>query len=453
MRSILSSVAGLVILVWASAAHANGGGYEFGVTFTGSVAPFQAHGTKNVQILEEKLDVDLRRTDAVVVVRYMMKNVADAPVSVRFGFPVEAVKEGGDWEQEGAEPPSGLEALRQAMQQLKGYTVTANGAPVKAELTLEPFATGQVKPFPGSEALKGIAGWMVSELTFPVGEPIALEIHYAVDHRGEDSWVSDDMHASPRTFRYRLSTGAVWKGAIAKGTITLGADGIPVDEVEIAAPRERFKRDGDRWAWSFENLAPTLADDITVRAVPGYFSKGIYGQSVSDEPDRGYLERGGKYGAGHQRFKAKASSTLPPSKVRIYGAEHLAENGWEGTWAEGVPGDGVGEWVELQPKKPRPLIALDIWPGFQSSKPELFDANGRPSRVEILLNDEHRFVATLGDRLGSQLVPILGYPKPVSKLRITILEVFPGKKYADTCITKVWLYDLLTKKPDMHPAR
>src|SRR6266849_5402933 len=411
MRSILSSVAGLVILVWASAAHANGGGYEFGVTFTGSVAPFQAHGTKNVQILEEKLDVDLRRTDAVVVVRYMMKNVADAPVSVRFGLPVEA------------------------------------------ELTLEPFATGQVKPFPGSEALKGIAGWMVSELTFPVGEPIALEIHYAVDHRGEDSWVSDDMHASPRTFRYRLSTGAVWKGAIAKGTITLGADGIPVDEVEIAAPRERFKRDGDRWAWSFENLAPTLADDITVRAVPGYFSKGIYGQSVSDEPDRGYLERGGKYGAGHQRFKAKASSTLPPSKVRIYGAEHLAENGWEGTWAEGVPGDGVGEWVELQPKKPRPLIALDIWPGFQSSKPELFDANGRPSRVEILLNDEHRFVATLGDRLGSQLVPILGYPKPVSKLRITILEVFPGKKYADTCITKVWLYDLLTKKPDMHPAR
>ena len=51
---------GLVsLLSWTGAALANGGGYSFGVTFTGAVAPFQAAGTEKVRILEEKLDVQL----------------------------------------------------------------------------------------------------------------------------------------------------------------------------------------------------------------------------------------------------------------------------------------------------------------------------------------------------------------------------------------------------------
>src|SRR5438105_7356714 len=35
--------------------------------------------------------------------------------------------------------------------------------------------------------------------------------------------------------------------------------GIP--DLEIVAPRGRFRRDGDRWVWSFRDLEPTLADD------------------------------------------------------------------------------------------------------------------------------------------------------------------------------------------------
>ena len=88
---------GLVsLLSWTGAALANGGGYSFGVTFTGAVAPFQAAGTEKVRILEEKLDVALRRGDAAVVVRYQMKNVTDQAATVKFGFPVEADPGGDD---------------------------------------------------------------------------------------------------------------------------------------------------------------------------------------------------------------------------------------------------------------------------------------------------------------------------------------------------------------------
>ncbi len=455
MRRVLALLSALGLWMWAEVALANGGGYAFGVTFTGSVAPFQASGTERVRVLEEKLDIGLRRTDASVVVRYTMKNVANEPVRVRFGFPVEATtrsEEEEDAEVEPGNPEQRRKNLLGAIQQLKGYAVTVDGAPVKSEFMIEPFATGKIKPFRGSRALKDIAGWMVSEVTFPAAAPLSLEIRYAADHQGELSYVSDDVRQSALSFVYRLSTGAVWNGPIARGTVTVRADGIPADEVEIVAPRKRFRRDGDRWVWAFRDLKPTLADDITIRAIPGFFENGIYRES--DQGFTSYLERGGKWGGGHQRFGAKASSTLAPAKDHDFGAHHLAERNPEFPWSEGAAGHGIGEWVELEPTKPAPLLALDISPGFQSyKKTERFEQNGRPSRVEILLNGEHRFTATLGDRRGAQLIPILGYTKPVSKLRITVLEVFPGTRFADTCISRVGLYDLLHEKPEIHHAR
>jgi hypothetical protein len=449
----LASCCLILLLSSSGTALANGGGYSFGVTFTGAIAPFQASGTEKVRIMDEKLDVTLRRGDAAVVVRYVMQNVTDQPAKVRFGFPVEA-DAGGDGEEgffmgDLLTTAQRRQLLAGAIQQLKGYNVTADGAPVKAEFQLEQFSTGKIKRFPGSRALEGIAGWMVSELTFPASAAVVLEIRYSADHAGSSTFVSDDSRESARSFVYRLSTGAVWSGTIAKGTVSVVADGIPADEVEIVAPRDRLKRQGDRWTWSFSDLEPTLADDISIRAVPGYNGYFVYGDG------RRYLERRGSWGRWTQDFKAKASSTLPPGKTRDYGAQHLADDRFLAPWAEGAPGHGVGEWVELAPTKPVPLIALQITPGFSSpgDNRKLFDANGSPTRVEILLNEEHAFTATLGNQPRGQLIPVLGYTKPVSRIRITIREVRPGTKYEDACITRVALYERLAKAPEHYGAR
>jgi hypothetical protein len=442
-------------LLSTNVALANGGGYAFGVKLTGSVAPFQASGTEHVQIQEEKLDITLRRTDASVVVRYTMRNLAAEPVRVQFGFPVEAIRDDDGLIDDAPEPrevrPKGLLG---AIQQLKGYAVTAGGQQVTSKLEIEPFATGKIQPFPGSEALKNVAGWMVSTVTFPAASPLTLEIRYSADYLGSATFVSDDTQATPLSFTYRLSTGAVWNGPIAKGTVTVRVDGIPADEVEIAAPRDRFRREGDQWVWSFQALKPTLSDDISIRAVPGFFEAGIYDPAWRTKGAQSHLERTGKWGEGHQRFKARASSTLAPTKTHGFGAEHLAELRADAPWSEGVAGPGIGEWVEIEPTKPTPLFAISISPGFQSTnKPERFEQNGRPSRVEIALNGENRFTATLGDKPESQLIPILGYTKPVAKIRITILDVFPGTRFSDTCISRVVLYDRLTKAPEVHHAR
>ena len=265
MRRLHVFLPALGLCLWTDVALANAGGYVFGVKFTGSLAPFQASGTECVRIVEENLDIDLRRTDASVVVRYTMRNFAESPMSVRFGFPVEANPRDESWEDEQYQRNARPKAFRSPIPQLKEYRVTANGNPVKAKFGIEPFATGKIKPFPGSAALKNIAGWMVSNVTFPAAASLTLEIRYAADYLGSSTFWATKTESTPLTFVYRLSTGAVWNGPIEKGTVTVRADGIPTAEVEIVAPRGRFRRDGDRWVWSFRDLEPTLADDIAMR--------------------------------------------------------------------------------------------------------------------------------------------------------------------------------------------
>jgi hypothetical protein len=460
----LTFVIGVAVLLWGPTARANGGGYAFGVQFTGSVAPFQASGTEQVRILEEKLEVDLRRTAAVVTVRYTMRNLASEPVRVRFGFPVETTSQ-DDFMGEEEQPGESLSDarrrdLRASIKLLEGYTVTADGKPVKAEFQVEPFATGKVKPFSGSEVLKGIAGWMVSEVTYPAGQPLTLEINYSAPYAREGHTATDDDYLEGSFFKYRLSTGAVWNGPIEKGTVVVRADGIAPEEVRVE--QGHLQHDGrERWVRGFANLKPTLDDDIYVRAIPGCYVPGLYGQR--NGPYRRYIQRGGRdpredqqgWGGAHTRYKATASSTLAPIKGHRFGPENLATepNGASITypWSEGVPGPGLGEWVELVPQKPNPLLALGVYSGFQSGA--LFQKNGRPSRVEIELNGEHRFTATLGDVMNEQLIPIVGYTKPVARIRITIRDVYPGTQFEDTCINRILLYDLLPKRPDISVAR
>lgn len=453
----------LVLLVAHGALWANGGGYTFGVKFTGSLAPFQAGGTQHVRILDEKLDIDLRRTDASVTIRYTMRNLSGQPERVKFGFPVEATLEDGEiFDEPSLEAEKATQTLSEArrkdllaaIQQLKGYAVAMDGQPIKSEFVIEPFTTGKIKPFPGSKALKNIAGWMVSEVVFPASSQTVLEIVYSADYLGDESSVSDDERWTARSFVYRLSTGAIWNGPIEKGTVTVRVDGIPASEVEIAKPRERFKRKGDQWVWEFQNLKPTLADDLTIRAIPGYYEHFRQEGPEENPPVLTYLQRIGKWGEGHQRFTAKASSTLTPMHGHTFGPENLARGWADVPWSEGVRGPGIGEWLEIEPSKPGPLLALGVYPGFQSrTKRDLFKENGRPARVEILLNEEFRFTATLGDRPEAQIIPVVGYQKPVKKIRITILGTYSGTKFEDTCITRLVLYDLLRKKPVFNPSR
>lgn len=471
---------GCCCLLQGACAFANGGGYDINYErSTGSLAPFQASGTKDIRIVDEKLDITFRRTEALVVVRYRMRNTTNNPVLTTFGFPVESrfpyPEQVKDFMPDDGQEQGHTDELREAgvlkpaRQALKRYLVISGGDMVEARYEEEPFATGKVKPFPGSAALRDIAGWMVSQVAFNPTELKEIEISYALDYDGGTWGVSDAALMDTGLFRYRLSTGGIWNGPIETGTITLRVDGIPAEEVEILKPRERFQRKGDQWVWTFRDLEPTLKDDLAIAPVPDCAYE--HGTEYSDEKGfaRSFIHRLGKWGELTSDYRATASSTLPPQGGKSYGPGNVkgAKGPWAGPWgegertppwAEGVPGPGLGESLTILPGKARPLMALEVQAGYVTGRYEgdekpLFQRNGRPSRLEIVLNDEHRFVATLGDRPSAQLIPIVGYSKPVTKLTMIIRDVYPGSMYSDTCISYVGLYVPLKGRPEIYHER
>lgn len=440
-----------VMLAGLSGVWANGGGYHHGVKFSGTVAPFEPEGTENVQIIDEVLDIELGESSARVSVRYRMKNLADARSKVRFGFPVEAVPLA--FVSDGEKPPTQEKLLGDYCHD---YRVTVNGEALANEFMEEPFASGKVKAFPGSEVLGGIAGWMVSELAFGDSEELLMEISFRSDYEIKGVSVSSDSRSGAPQFCYRLSSGGVWAGPITGGLVRVhGSNEIDFAAVEIKSPANRFRRVGDAWVMEFSDLEPTLADDLTVIAGPRvsrYSDHESYKVGVRASK---FVKRGERWQREHNDFSVSASSTLPEGGAINYGVENLVGWDWEddfNVWCEGVGGYGIGEKLTLQVEKPLPLDAIQIRPGYGKTEALYFE-NSRPASFEVVLNGEHRFVASLEDEDRLQSIPVKGYDKPVETVELIIADVYPGSQHRDTCVAQLNLVARLAQEPKRYGAR
>lgn len=441
MKTVFLTTAAWLTAEWVLA---NGGGYSHrGVSETGTIVGFEPSDTEKVRILDEQLNIAVTRDEARVHVRYILKNTSKQRANVRFSFPVEELSEPDPFEEPAATPDPKSKAKAKPLY-CRDYRVDLAGKALAATFEPEP------KDAPADPRLTGIKGWMISKMSLDPGEEKTMNITYHGDYPFSDYSVSDDGSVSAKNFKYRFSTGACWDGPIEHGTVVIKQEGVNPDEIKFLKPANRFHKSGDHWEWTFENLKPTLADDLNVEVSPreSYFH-GSPASGAHPEVTR-FLERDGKWSALHHNYRVTASSTLPPQGHSTYSAENIKS--WDAPWSEGAPGNGVGEWLELTPEVPKPLLSIRITPGYASSK-ELFKANPRPKRLEILLNGEHSFETTLADSETLQTVPVIGYAKPVRKIRLIIKDVYPGSRFEDCCISMVALETALSKKPQIHPSR
>ena len=103
-------------------------------------------------------------------------------------------------------------------------------------------------------------------------------------------------------------------------------------------------------------------------------------------------------------------------------------------WAEGVPGSGVGEWLEMDFKWPsNEITILNGYIDF--FRMNLYKDNGRLKRIKIestspVFSIEYEFedVVKFHD---------IKLPATTTNVRITILEVYAGRKYSDTCVSMI----------------
>jgi hypothetical protein len=148
-----------------------------------------------------------------------------------------------------------------------------------------------------------------------------------------------------------------------------------------------------------------------------------------------------------------------------YSVGKISDNDPKTAWVEGVEGQGIGEVLIvpcLDLKKP-----VKIWAGFGKSD-AIFISNSRPKKIRtVVIRTPHgdaiqdgtvykdltliaEETASLTDKNGYQNLPVPKFkietylPKDFDQkieyqyfLGIEILEVYPGSKYEDTCISEI----------------
>src|SRR5207249_2772127 len=273
------------------------------------------------------------------------------------------------------------------------------------------------------ENVSTIKSWKKSVIPFEKNQTGEVTIRYRASYAENDESVSDDLHKSDATFAYSLSPAATWKGTIGKGKIEINILHPEPEDVSIEKPKERFKKISDtHYEWDFENLKPTLADDIRIVAHSKYDS---YPTGYSEEDfsrHASYIIRNNQYFLDHTDYNATASSTLAAQGKHHYEVENIKGHSEEGSpWAEGVEGDGIGESITLDVKRPLPFYGILIRPGYWNyGDDKTWKKNNRVAALEITLNDERTFTETIPDETFQEpyLIRVRDYSKPVNKIKL-----------------------------------
>ncbi len=433
MKRLLLATGSLVLGTYTL--FANGGAWQGGVLGTGSASASTKHLYTDLTIENEALKIDLHPEYAEVDVHYRMHNTGPK-VDQDFFFPVER------W---GKNPDIDV----QERTDIDQYQISVDGT----ELKWTDVAGGKQE---SSETSSGqfwkqnvstIKSWKKSVIPFERNQTREVTIHYRGRYAENDESVSDDLHISDATFAYSLSPAATWKGPIGKGKIEINILHPEPEDVSIKKPKNRFRKLSDtHYEWQFENLKPKLADDIRIVAHSKYDSYPPY------------TLRGHQYFLDHTDYDATASSTLSPQGERNYDVVNIKadpQREVQTPWAEGVDGDGIGESITLDVKRPLPLYGILIRPGYEYGEDDIWWKNNRVAALEVTLNDEHTFTENIPDQRFERphLIRVRDYTKPVNKVKLVIKGVHRGTQSHDTCISLVELRAPLAKKPEVHGAR
>jgi len=140
-----------------------------------------------------------------------------------------------------------------------------------------------------------------------------------------------------------------------------------------------------------------------------------------------------------------ASSELTDS-TNIYKVEALFDGNKDTCWAEGVEGNGEGEYVEIWFTNPLYLTEIGFLNGYMKNE-NVFGANGKIRRAELRFSDGSICEWNLGKEEYQNMTELLysdmiSFESPVwtDYLRITILEAESGTKYEDTCLTEIAMW-------------
>ncbi len=451
MRSLLALPLSLIT----TALLANGGGYVTGVK---SIGAFQPVGIDQVEMVSEKLDIDLHIEYADVRIEYVLHNPGKK-VKIEAGFP-SAIGVEIQYDEANPDKP------KYGKPTLEAFSLKADGKPVKVTQRTDDMKLIESGLVEGAV----VTSWHSFSLDLAAGQTCKLSVSYRNPYYGEYDYVSDDERIGPLSFKYLFSAAGLWKGAIKDGTVVVRAVTVPAASVQFSHPKRYTSSGAGEWTWTFTDFEPTLEDDLTLVTRPAFYghyeSEEIPGKKDEYRGAGNYVGYGvkrdeeGKFKGGTWEFHRKnyevtASSSLAPSADLTYTAGNVQDGDRGMAWVEGVKGPGVGESLTLQLEKPAKVTRVSLVNGYAKSR-ELYEKNSRVAEFAVRVNGLDPFTVSIPDEFLKDEEFFFDLPKleePVKTVKLTIQKVHPGTKYEDTAVSEVALVVPLDGTPKIQPAR
>jgi len=142
-----------------------------------------------------------------------------------------------------------------------------------------------------------------------------------------------------------------------------------------------------------------------------------------------------------QSVEWTASSTLASQGKTHYDAANLGNGDNSNTWCEGVNGHGIGERVnaKITGFASAHIKSLVIVNGFARNQ-TTWQNNSRIKTLRLYVGDRHLSDFNVSDNIKSQTIQLPEtLPLSTNKLDLSfeIMEVYPGGKYDDLCVTGI----------------
>jgi hypothetical protein len=210
------------------------------------------NGAVSIQMVSEKVTVDLFKDSSVVVCVFNMHNLGK-PQDLEIGFPI---MDFYLW-------PYDMEKYLLDDASKNNFDVTIGGKKIeKVDMYIPGKLKEILKSTNAQEGYKLLSEytsqnkpWYLWKAHFNKNEYQRITVRYVLPNG------ANHMYSF---FSYLLSTGAGWKGNIKDAQVTVTDKNIPVDQLLDISPKN-YKRAGNIISWDFKNLKPTVDDDILIK--------------------------------------------------------------------------------------------------------------------------------------------------------------------------------------------
>lgn len=219
-------------------------------------------------------------------------------------------------------------------------------------------------------------------------------------------------------------------------------EGIKIYPITVDLPQyEWMARETEGTYFSILKDFSSIIEDLAVTLTAQYRITYFTNRPSFDNTKRTVEVQVKPYGTAETSYRSAANIVVSSQLIEknrpsdAYQAGHLVDGKDSTCWAEGADGPGIGEWIQFGFDTPKRLKALKIIAGYTKTE-AIYQANNRVKRLKVVFSDGESQLVDLLDQNGFQRV-LIDRDKPTRQVRLIIMDVYKGQKYADTCISEI----------------